>query len=140
MYRQTQAMLCDFLKEKNKQKSECQPFYNLIVTEANRLPEARYDSFQAEILNLLQRLKRPDPPSQPTTTQHQILTLPVRSATVTLDSKREGVVPMSRSNQGSTQGTTSSSSTGGQYYVPSPQPFGNPPSVSTSIGLGHFWI
>ena len=82
MYRQIQVLLCDFRKEKNQQNSERQPFNNFIAAEANRLPDARYDSFQAEVLNLLQRYKRPDPPSQPTM-QHQRLTHPVRSATVT---------------------------------------------------------
>ena len=37
MYRHTQAMLCDFLKQKNQQNSECQPFYIFI----DRLPDAR---------------------------------------------------------------------------------------------------
>ena len=48
LYRQTQAMLCDFLKEKNEQKSERQPFYDFIA--ADRLPDPCYDIFQAEVL------------------------------------------------------------------------------------------
>ena len=55
-YPQTQAMLYDFLKEKHELKSEHQPFYNFIAAEAVRLPGNRYDSFQAEVLKLLQRL------------------------------------------------------------------------------------
>ena len=34
MYRQTQVMLCDFLKEKNKKKSERQPFYDFVAAAA----------------------------------------------------------------------------------------------------------
>ena len=46
-------------------------------------------------------------------------------------------VPMSRSNQASVQCTTSATSSSSQYYVPTSQPFGNPPSVSALIsGLG----
>ena len=49
-------------------------------------------------------------------------------------------VPVARSNQGSVQGTTSATSSSTQqqqYYVPSPQPFVNPPSASAFIsGLG----
>ena len=86
-------MLCDFLKEKNEQKSERQPFYNFIATEADRLPDPRYDIFQAEVFNQLQSFKRPDAPSQATTTQHQRLAQPVRSATITSDSQREGILP-----------------------------------------------
>ena len=52
MHRQTQVLFSDFLK-KNQQNSECQPFYNLIAAEADRLPDARYDSFQAEVLAIL---------------------------------------------------------------------------------------
>ena len=46
-------MLRDFLKEKNKARSKRQPFYD------------RYDFFQTEIFNLLQRAKRPDTPIEP---------------------------------------------------------------------------
>ena len=79
---QTQVLLSDFLKEKNQYNSEHQPLYNFVAAEANRLPDTHYDSFQAEVLNLLQKYKRQGPPSEPTT-QHQRLTQPVRSATVT---------------------------------------------------------
>ena len=108
MYHQTRVLLSDVLKEKDQQNSEHQPFYNFIATEADRLPDARYDSFQAEVFNILLKYKRPDAPSQPTM-QHQRLTQPVRSATVTSASQREGIlppVPLPRSNHGSTQGTT----------------------------------
>ena len=65
MYHQTQTMLCDFLKEKNEQKSEYQPFYDFVATEADKLHEAYYDSFQAEVLNLLQRPKQMHRVKQP---------------------------------------------------------------------------
>ena len=138
IYRKTQAMLRDFLKEKNEPRSECQPFLDFVVAEAEKLPDDKYNLFQAEVFNLLQRAKRSDAPSQssqPPTTQHQPLTQPVRSATVTSDSQREGVlppVPVCRSqNQGSSQSTTTTSTS--LYYAPSPQSFPNPGSVATLI-------
>ena len=128
-------MVCDFLKENKESKSERQPLLDFVVAEIEKLPDAKYNIFQAEVVNLLHRAKRSDTPSQPPTTQHQRLTQPVRSATVTSDSQREGVLPpvsLSRSNnQGSSQSTTSASST--HYYAPSPQSFPNPGSVATLI-------
>ena len=127
----SQAMLRDFLKEKSEPRSERQAFLDFVAAEAEKLLDKKYDIFQAEVF----RAKRSDALTQPPTMQHQQLTQPVRSATVTSDSQREGVlppVPLSRSNnQGSSQSTTSASST--HYYAPSPQSFPNPGSVSTLI-------
>ena len=122
-------MLCDFLKKNNGQRSERQAFLEFVAVEAEKLPDDKYDVFQAEVFHLLHRAKHSDTPSQPPTTQHQQLTQPVRSATVTSDSQREGVlppVPLCRShNQGSSQSTTSVSTS--HYYAPSP------PNVGTLI-------
>ena len=58
MYRQTQVLLSDFLKEKNQQNSKRQPFYNFVTAEADRFTNAYYDRFQTAVLNLLQKYKR----------------------------------------------------------------------------------
>ena len=107
----TQAMLHNFLKEKNEPRSECQPFLDFVAAEAKKLPDDKYNVFQAEVFSLLQRAKRSDSPTQPPTTQHQRLTQPFRSATVTSDSQREGIlphVPLSRSTVESCQVTVES--------------------------------
>ena len=74
IYRTTQAMLCDFLKENNEMRIERQPFLDFVAAEAEKLPDDKYDFFQAEVFNLLQRAKQSDAPTQPPTTQHQRLT------------------------------------------------------------------
>ena len=56
MFHQTQAMLCDFLKEKNQQNSECQSLYNFIGAETDRLPDARYDIWALVLLQNLEDL------------------------------------------------------------------------------------
>ena len=50
-------MLRDFLKEKNKPRSECQPFLDFVAAEAAKLPDDKYNSFQSEVFNLLHRAK-----------------------------------------------------------------------------------
>ena len=46
IYRMTQAMLRDFLKEKNEARSECQPFFYFVAAEAEKLPSHRLSSFR----------------------------------------------------------------------------------------------
>ena len=47
-------MLRDFLKERNEPRSERQPFLDFVAAEAKKLPDEKYDLFQAEVFNLLQ--------------------------------------------------------------------------------------
>ena len=42
IYRMTQAMLRDFLKEKNEARSKRQPFSDFVAAEAEKLPSNRY--------------------------------------------------------------------------------------------------
>ena len=58
IYQTTQAMLHDFPKEKNEPRSERQHFLDFVLLPF--LPDDKYDLFQAEVFNLLQRAKRSD--------------------------------------------------------------------------------
>ena len=58
-------MLCDFLKKNNGQRSERQAFLEFVAVEAEKLPDDKYDVFQAEVFHLLHRAKRSDTLSQP---------------------------------------------------------------------------
>ena len=92
LYQQTYSLITGFIQSQKDEKktSERQPFYDFLSAEADKLPDADYISFQRDLFTMLQNYRRGQS-TQPT--QHQRLTLPTQSATVTADSQREGVLP-----------------------------------------------
>ena len=92
LFQQTQSLITGFIQaQKDEEKtSKHQPFYDFVSAEADKLPDADYINFQRDLFTMLQNYRRGQS-TQPT--QHQRLTLPTRSATVTTDSQREGVLP-----------------------------------------------
>ena len=63
---------------------------------------------------------------------HRCQPLPKRSATITRESQKVGILPTTTQQaSSSTQAAAGSSSSSYVYYTPSPIGFGNPPSVVT---------
>ena len=58
LFEQTQTLISGFLEANQKSRSERQTFYDFIAAEADRLSDADYNGFQAEVIGLLQRYKK----------------------------------------------------------------------------------
>ena len=144
MYRQTQGLLSEFLKDKQSQEQNARrPFFDFVMSETGHFPDSLYHQFKADVFQLVQRyqLRLQSQPSQPSVRQPPRQPLPTRSATVTSESQIEGVLPPVSVTRATTQATTTTASSTvsqslsqTQFCAPSPISFGNPPSVSNWLG------
>ena len=109
---QMRTLISGFLQ----QKSDRQPFFDYVASEAKKMTQEEFEDLKGRIFRDIEAIKR-------------CQRLPRRSATITTESQRVGILPgTTQQASGSTQATASSSYV---YYTPSLIGFGNPPLVVT---------
>ena len=96
------------------QKSDRQPFFDYVASEAEKVTQEEFEELKGKIFRDIETIK----------SNRRRQPLPRRSATVTTESQRVGLLPTTTS----TQAAASSSFV---YYTPSPIGFSNPTSVLT---------
>ena len=102
-----------------QQKSDRQTFFDYVASEAEKMTQKEFEDLKGRIFRDIETIK--------SNRRHQ--PLPRRSATITTESQRVGILPtITQQASSSTQAAASSSYV---YYTPSPIGFGNPTSVLT---------
>ena len=105
-----------------QQKSDRQPFFVYMASEDEKMTQEEFDDLKGRIFRDIEAVKN----------THRRQVLPKRSATITSESQKVGILPTtSQQASSSTQAAAGSSSSSYIYYTPSPIGFGNPPSVLT---------
>ena len=112
---QMRTLISGFLQ----QKSDRQPFFDYVASEAEKMTQEEYDDLKGRIFRDIESIK----------SNRRRQPLPRRSATITTESQRVGILPTT-TQQASTS-TQAAASSSYVYYTPSPLGFGNPPSVLT---------
>ena len=112
---QMRTLISGFLQ----QKSDRQPFFDYVASEAEKMTQEEFEDLKGRIFRDIESIKR-NRRRQP---------LSRRSATITTESQRVGILPTT-TQQASTS-TQAAASSSYVYYTPSPLGFGNPPSVLT---------
>ena len=114
-FEQMRTLISGFLH----QKSDRQPFFDYVASEAEKMTQEEFEELKGKIFRDIKTIKR----------NRRCQPLPRRSATVTTESQRVGLLPTTTPQaSSSTQATASSSFV---YYTPSPIGFSNPTSVLT---------
>ena len=112
---QMRTLISGFLQ----QKSDRQPFFDYVASEAEKMSEEEFEVLTGRIFRDIESIK----------SNRRRQSLPRRSATVTTESQRVGLLPTTTPQaSSSTQAAAGSSFV---YYTPSPIGFGNPTSVLT---------
>ena len=102
-----------------QQKSDRQPFFDYVASEAEKISQEEFEDLKGRIFRDIESIK----------SNRRRQSLPRRSATVTTESQRVGLLPTTTPQaSSSTQAAAGSSFV---YYTPSPIGFGNPTSVLT---------
>ena len=115
---QMRTLISGFLQ----QKSDRQPFFDYVASEAEKMTQEELEDLKGRIFRDIEAVKN----------THRRQLLPKRSATITQESQRVGILPTTTQQVSSfTQAAADSSSSSYVYYTPSPIGFGNPPSVLT---------
>ena len=112
---QMRTLISGFLQ----QKSDRQPFFDYVASEAEKMTQEEFEDLKGRIFRDIETIK--------TNRRRQLLAR--RSATITTESRRVGILPTT-TQQASTS-TQAAASSSYVYYTPSPLGFGNPPSVLT---------
>ena len=112
---QMRTLISGFLQ----QKSDRQPFFNYVASEAEKMTQEEFEDLKGRIFRDNESIK----------SNRRCQPLPRRSATVTTESQRVGILPTT-TQQASTS-TQAAASSSYVYYTPSPLGFGNPTSVLT---------
>ena len=112
-FNQMRTLLSGFLQ----QKSDRQPFFDYMASEAEKMNQEEFEDLKGRIFRDIESIK--------SNCRHQ----PRRSATITTESQRVGILPTT-TQQASTS-TQAAASSSYIYYTPSPLGFGNPTSVLT---------
>ena len=110
---QMRTLISGFLQ----QKSDRQPFFDYVASEAEKMTQEEFEDLKGRIFRDIESIKSSRQP------------LPRRSATITTESQRVGILPTT-TQQASTS-TQAAASSSYVYYSPSPLGFGNPTSVLT---------
>ena len=114
-FEQMRTLISGFLH----QKSDRQPFFDYVASEAEKMTQEEFEELKGKIFRDIKTIKG-NRRRQP---------LPRRSATITTESQRVGLLPTTTPPaSSSTQAAASSSFV---YYTPSPIGFSNPTSVLT---------
>ena len=104
------------------QKSDRQHFFDYMASKAENKTEEEFEDLKGRIFRDIEEVKN--------THRHQVL--PKRSATITKESQRVGILPTTTQQAPSSiQAEAGSSSSSYVYYTPSPIGFENPPPVLT---------
>ena len=105
-----------------QQKSDRQPFFDYVASEAGKITQEEFEDLKGRIFRNIEAVKN----------THRCQVLPRRSATITKESQRVGILPpTTQQASSSTQAAAGSSSNSYVYNTPSPIGFGNPLSVVT---------
>ena len=112
---QMRTLISGFLQ----QKSDRQPFFDYVASEDEKMTQEEFEDLKGRIFRDIESIKS-NCRRQP---------LARRSATITTESQRVGILPTT-TQQASTS-TQAAASSSYVYYTPSPRDFGNPPSVLT---------
>ena len=114
-FEQMRTLISGFLH----QKSDRQPFFDYVASEAEKMTQEEFEELKGKIFRDIETIK----------SNRRRQPLPRRSATVTTESQRVGLLPTTTPQaSSSTQAAASSSFV---YYTPSPIGFSNPTSVLT---------
>ena len=106
-----------------KSTSERQPFYDYASSEADKMSPEEYKIFKIQVFNAIHNVQ--------STSRRQVL--PKRSVTVTTESQKVGILPPAAQPSNNSQTTAASGSSYSVYYTPSPNGFGNSPSVNLQM-------
>ena len=110
---QMRTLISGFLQ----QKSDRQPFFDYVASKAEKMTQEEFEDLKGRIFRDIEAVKN----------THRRQVLPKRSATITRESQKVGILPTTTQQASScTQAAAGSSYV---YYTPSPIGFGNPPSV-----------
>ena len=112
---QMRTLISGFLQ----QKSDRQPFFDYVASEAEKMTQEEFEDLKGRIFRDIESIK----------SNRRRKALPRRSATITTESQRVGILPTT-TQQASTS-TQAAASSSYVYYTPSPLGFSNPPSVLT---------
>ena len=112
---QMRTLISGFLQ----QKSDRQPFFDYVASEAEKMTQEEFEDLNGRIFRDIESIK----------SHRRRQPLARRSATITTESQRVGILPTT-TQQASTS-TQAAASSSYVYYTPSPLGFGNPPSVLT---------
>ena len=105
-----------------QQKSDRQPFFDYVASEAEQMTKEEFEDFKVRIFRDIEAVKN----------THRQQVIPKRSAAITRESQKVGILPTTTQQvSSSTQAAAGSSSSSYVYYTPSPIGSGNPPSVVT---------
>ena len=113
---QMRTLISGFLQ----QKSDRQPFFDYVASEAEKMIQEEFEDLKGRIFRDIESIK--------SKCRHQPLAR--RSATITTESQRVGILPTT-TQQASLTSTQAAASSTYVYYTLSPLGFGNPPSVLT---------
>ena len=120
-FQQMRTLISGFLQQKST--SERQPFYDYVASKTDKMSPEEYESFKIQVFCAIQNVK--------STSSRQVL--PKRSASVTTESQKVGILPPATQSSTSSQMTADSSSSYSVYYTPSTIGVGNPPSVNLQV-------
>ena len=114
-FEQMRTLISGFLQ----QKSDRQPFFDYVASEAEKMTQEEFEELKGKIFRDIESIK----------SNRRRQQLPRRSATITTESQRVGILPpTTQQASSSTQAAAGSSFV---YYTPSPIGFSNPTSVLT---------
>ena len=114
-FEQMRTLISGFLQ----QKSNRQPFFDYMASEAEKMTQEEFEELKGKIFRNIESIK----------SNRRRQQLPRRSATITTESQRVGILPpTTQQASSSTQAAAGSSFV---YYTPSPIGFSNPTSVLT---------
>ena len=112
---QMRTLISGFLQ----QKSDRQPFFDYVASEAEKMTQEEFEDLKGRMFRDIESIK----------SNRRRQPLPRRSATITTEFQRVGILPTT-TQQASTS-TQAAASSSYVYYSPSPLGFGNPTSVLT---------
>ena len=112
---QMRTLISGFLQ----QKSDRQPFFDYVASEAKKMTQEEFEDLKGRIFRDTESIK----------SNRRRQSLPRRSATVTTESQRVGLLPTT--TQQASSSTQAAAGSTFVYYTPSPIGFGNPTSVLT---------
>ena len=114
-FEQMRTLISGFLQ----QKSDRQPFFDYVASDPEKMTQKEFEDLKGRIFRDIESIK----------SNRRRQSLPRRSATITTESQRVGLLPTTTQQASdSTQAVAGSSFV---YYTPSPIGFGNPTSVLT---------
>ena len=114
-FEQMRTLISGFLQ----QKSDRQPFFDYVAPEAEKMTQEEFEELKGKIFRDIETIK----------SNRRCQQLPRRSATITTESQRVGLLPPT--TQQASSSTEAAAGSSFVYYAPSPIGFSNPTSVLT---------